>query len=96
MAIYVPLMREANALMVCTFVLVLYILVKSLDPAKKTMFEMLAQMAITCYICKQRMTLWSLHICTGSHESSGGNLGVILVRICDPFFKPTPNHILGL
>ena len=29
------------------------------------------------------------------HSPRGGNLGVILVRVCEPDFETYPNHILG-
>ena len=32
------------------------------------MFEMLAQMAIVCYVSEQRKAMTSLHFCTGSPE----------------------------
>ena len=35
---------------------------------QNTMFEMLAQMAIVCYVSEQRKAMTSLHFCTGWPE----------------------------
>ena len=55
------LMRAANALTG----LVIFIFTQQ---CRIPMFEMLAQMAIFCYVSEQRKAMASLHFCTGLPE----------------------------
>ena len=58
---YVKLLQAANALTG----LVIFIFTRQ---CRIPMFEMLAQMALVCYVSEQRKAMTSLHFCTGSPE----------------------------